>query len=113
MLNTFFRSNGNKLTNSGRLYEFYTNTSLINSQFSIDYFGGLILGNFPFHNDILYNSDVADIKLQLSSNITINLKFEFFELAQYHIQFQLVPFSATLALDMYSTVVTGDNCAWI
>ena len=61
-MNVFFRSNGNKMTNSGRLFEYYTNTSLINSLISVDYYGGIAAGNFPFHNDILYNSDVTQFK---------------------------------------------------
>jgi hypothetical protein len=41
---------------------------------SLDYFGGVLVGNFPFFSPEVYKANVFDFKIQGSMNFTFNFK---------------------------------------
>ena len=69
---------GNKYTHSGNLFksEIGEEGSMLSGLMQLSAFAGIIGGDFPFHNDLLYRADVHDIKVQASVNFTLEFQIE-------------------------------------
>lgn len=72
----------------------------------------MVVGDFPFHNDILYRADVHDLKIETSANLTLDLHFEFMNVFKTDLTFDFEPILIELGMDLYNTVWLGDNCFW-
>lgn len=110
----FDQVEGNKYSQSFRLMEWNkTVPGMISVEQSFDYFGGLLMGDFPFWSQYVYRSDVQDTKIQLSTNFTSNFKIELAEMFKYDFEIEFVPFILTLGIDWYSTAFMQETCAMI
>lgn len=83
------------------------------TEFAIDFFSGMLIGDFPYHSIDIYMADVASVKVQGSVNLTLSWKLQIFDMMKFNIEFDLAPIVGTLAMDAYSTSVLGDNCFWL
>ena len=58
---------GNKYTHGNQLLHWTSNLtaapSMFDHEFSLDYFVGLLGGEFPYHNKEIYHSDVLSAKI--------------------------------------------------
>ena len=79
----------------------------------LDVFAGVIGGDFPFHNDVLYGADVHDLKIQASVNLTFGFHLEILKTFKIDLEFDFEPILLTAGLDLYNTVWLGDNCFWV
>jgi hypothetical protein len=78
---------GNKYTHVNRIFDLSHNfEGILKNEFSLDWFGGLIFGDFPLFKE-MYGADVQNAKVQVSVNITATLKFELFEFFRYEFEF--------------------------
>lgn len=48
--------------------------SFLKMEVSLDYFGGFVIGNFPYYSSEVYRSNILDFKIQGSLNFTFNIK---------------------------------------
>ena len=55
-----YQQKGNKFSHQNRLYEYILDQ---NNGFSIDYFGGLIWGHFPYFDADVYQANVHDYQI--------------------------------------------------
>ena len=81
-------------------------------EYSLDYFFGVVLGNFPYFSPELYKANVADLMAQGSMNMTTTVKVELFEMARWTFTFDFAPFVTTMGAQAYTTSLIGDNCFW-
>ena len=78
---------GNKYTHTNRILDLAHNfDGILQNEFSLDWFGGLIFGDFPFFKD-MYGADVQNFKSQVSANLTASFKFEILEFFRYEFEF--------------------------
>lgn len=58
---------GNKFSHSGRIFDYRINEKAKNSplkiETSLDYFGGILLGHFPYFSFEVYRANVHDFKI--------------------------------------------------
>lgn len=80
---------------------------------SLDYFGGVLVGNFPFFSPEVYKANVFDFKIQGSMNFTFNFKIQFGQMLKLNYEINMVPLLLGLEFNAYSTSSIGDNCGWI
>ena len=86
---------------------------MLSGSASLDVFAGIMAGDFPFHNNLLYRADVHDLKLSASFNLTFGLKMEILKMFKIDFQFDFEPLMITGGLDLYNTIWLGDNCFWV
>jgi hypothetical protein len=84
---------------------------ILQNEFSLDWFGGVIVGDFPFFKE-MYGADVQNSKTQFSLNLTATFKFEILEFFRYEFEFQFVPIIFDVGFDTYATSNFEDNCFW-
>jgi hypothetical protein len=121
---------GNKFTHEGRLFDWVLNrpvdesaddhhssfTSIIGNnnilaaEVSVDFFLGMIAGNFPYFSSEVYSSDVMRLNLQPSLNLTTTWKVSILNSFKFEYEFEITPLLFTLGADLYSNSMLGDNC---
>ena len=79
---------GNKFSHQNRLFQYNFNE---NNGVSLDYFGGLIFGHFPYYDADVYQAIVHDYKIQGSLNLTATVKFELLNLIKFELEIEVVP----------------------
>ena len=77
---------------------------------SLDYFGGLKLGDFPWNSPEVYEANLQSFSSSLSMNLTFTNKFQLGNLVRFGIEFEFVPVLLGLHTDVYGSSVLNDNC---
>ena len=118
---TFFdKIMGNKLSHANRIFEWNSSDisakkllpkdidylgiqdylkfilNFIKFETSLDYFGGITFGNFPYYSPEVYRANVQDIKTTVAVNFTNNYKIEFGNFYRYEVEFNFAPAIAFL-----------------
>ena len=101
---------GNQFSHFGRFADYRVNSGALKVEASIDYFTGILFGNFPYHSPEVYRAVVEDLKGSGSVNVTAALKFEYMNFAKFDIEVELVPFLLGLGASFYGY---EDNCFWM
>ena len=80
---------------------------------SLDYFGGVLLGHFPYFSFEVYRANVHDYKIQGSFNFTFNLKFEYMNMVKVDLEVEVVPLLVGLGVSSYQSTAIEDGCFWL
>lgn len=136
--NFYDKSEGNKYSHSNRIFEWNSKSTPLEKYFSqdstaqvngdgafnvikiiqdvfkfetsLDYFGGLQLGDNPWNSPEVYRANVQNFKTSLSFNLTSSSKIQIANFARFGIEFEFVPLLLELQSDIYSSSTLNDNC---
>lgn len=116
---------GNKFSHQSRLFDLRLDNSTYDllskgistkpfyAEVSMDMFAGVLAGNFPYYSTEVYRANVNDIKLQVSLNLTTNIKFQIFNLIKIDLEIDFVPLLVGIGGSGYTSSLLEDNCSWV